>query len=603
MKKTFPTIIRHALVTALACVAASCGSDSPGDEPWLPDEPTPEPPPAVAPDFDSEIKPFDEDTRATDTYTPGDNNDIYWQANTFADTVRVVYDGESASATSTSSSITANISGAYVAISIPSGNKAVVRVSGASDNGALKIYSNVKTLLILDGVSLASRRGPAVNSQSKRRLFVNMAQGSVNTLSDAAQYQPDHYYASGASESTEDRKGAFFAEDHVIISGMGLLKIKGNYTHALATDGSLRILPGSTLAVESSRRNGIHAKGSAKEQAGITIDGGYVYTLCTGDAAKCLKSDNNITINGGILDLNNSSAAIFDTSDNDTSSGAGIKSDAGVTVAGGIITVKTTGNGAKGITVGKDLTVEGGEITITSKGCRYVYNDAVHSSPSGLKADNNITILDGTVNVGMFGDDANSDAIDAGNELRIGGGQTYCYAFGNGLYAKNHVYMAGGYVYSLSEKVEAVQSDKAIEISGGYTIAHSPRATASQSGAASRAVTKVKNAVVIAAGGNVLTSPDMSQSANVAVIPSVTVKANQPFSVTTADGSKSLFAMRFLPACDDVPLLVASPEFKAATEWSLNIGGTIPAGASGWNGYYDKTVLGNPEQSVRFTIR
>lgn len=581
---------------ALSLIVFSCSSDNRGDEPWPPVTPTPEPPPAVAPDFDSEIHPFDPTVRATDTYTPGDDNDIYWEANDFTATVEITYNGAEATVTSSDASIKSVVSDADVAIDITSDVKTRITVRGSSTDGSLKIYSIAKILLDLDGVSLTSAKGPAVNVQSKKRLFVVSREGSVNSFADCREYAAaDHYYQIGSSAAVEDRKGAFFAEGHIVVSGKGLLQVFGHNRHALATDGSLRVLPGSSLDIECDSRNAIHAKGSSKEGRGVTVEGGYIYALCTGEAGKCIKSDLDIVVMSGELSLNNTAAAIFDTSDNTTSSGAGIKSDTNVTVNGGTIGIHLTGDGAKGIAADLNLTITDADMTITSTGKQFVHSQLT-SSPSGLKADNIITISGGSVNIGMFGDDPESDAIDAKGELRIGGGQTYCYAFGNGLCSQSSLRIAGGYVYALSRQSEAITSPSSIAVTGGYVIAHSSVASSSQN-----AVLTVYNATVIAAGGSSMTTVDTAKSRSCHRFASVTLKGGEPFAVASESGSP-LFAARFLAPLEEVPLLIASPKFTAGSTWVLFTGGSLQNPDAAWNGFVDGGTLTGDVTSTPFSI-
>lgn len=590
------TVASRVAAVALTCsVLAACGDK--GDEPAEPQGP--QTPAEVAPDFDKEIKPFDPTIRATDTYTPSTDNDVYWQANTFTDTVKVVYNGATAKVTASASTIKTHVDGAYVAIELTGINKAVIVASGKSDDGALKVYSGVKYMLALEGLTLTSQRGAAFNSQAKKRMFVRLGKGTVNTLTDATVYRADHFYATGMTYDIEDSKGCFFTEDHVTFSGAGLLTVNGRVSHGIASDGMVRVLPGTTLRVETSIRNAIHAKGSTKEQRGIIIDGGYVSTYCTGRAAKCLKSDLAIVISGGTLDINNASPAMFDTETGDTSSGSGIKSDTDITIAGGNITVKTTGDGAKGLAADRNVSITGGTVTVTATGQRFTHNAAVTSSPSGIKADNSVTISGGVVKVGMFGEDNNCDAIDSGAAINVSGGTVYCYSFGNGLFAGDRLGISGGYIYSLSQREEAIVAPNAIAITGGTTLSWSPKSvSANVSG-----VLTATGGVVIATGGKAMTTLSTSAKSSAVVIPGVTIAAGSPFAVASTDGTP-LMAMTYLSEVKDMPLLLASPSFTPGSNWQLLIGGTVDPASSvaPWCGYLPSTLLLKPTSTHPFTI-
>lgn len=582
----------------MGAVMVSCSDKKEGgeDEPEVPVAPTPEPPASKAPEFDPEIKPFDTATRATDTPKEGSDNDIYWQANTFPQTVKIEYNGATASVTSSSSNVKSRVSGAHVALNISGTEKTAIEMVGTSDNGSLKIYANAKVMLTFDNLDLTSKTGPAINNQSKKRMFVVLKDGSSNKLVDAEKYEDDHYYVLGSDAETEDRKGALFSEDHIIFSGKGLLQVFGNNRHGIASDGAIRILPGTTIAVESSKGDAIRAKGSNKEQRGVTVDGGYVYALCTGDGGKCINSDMSIYVNGGTLALNNSSASYYDTTDRDTSSGAGIKSDVDINILGGNVVVKTTGDGAKGFNADNNINIEGGNVTVTSTGKRYEMSATVTASPSGLKADRVLTIKDGVVNVGMFGQEAKSDGIEADEGLTIAGGQVYCETYGNSIFAKDKLRITGGYVFTSAKAEDAVSSNNTINITGGLVLSQSPVKEKT-----SVKFLKVNGGTVIAVGGNVMTNVDMVASPTCKVFDNITLAADEPFAVISSTGT-GLFAAKFATANNNAPLMIASPSFKKGSKWTLATGGKITGTSTPWNGYYSACSLADPKTAVDFSF-
>lgn len=590
-------------VLLMACGAMLTGCDDKTgntDEPWEPDTPTETPPYSAAPDFDTEIKPFDPSSRATDSYTPGTDKDIYWEANDFIDTLKVTYDGNTANVLSTNEKVIIDISAAHVTIDMATNTvkNVIIVASGTSTDGSLKIYGENKFMLMLDNLQLESKRGPAINSQNKKRMFLNLSKGSINQLADASAYVDDTYYISGADASTEDRKGALFSEGNVIVSGYGLLEIQGNTAHGLATDGVLNILPGTTLAITTSTRNCIHAKGSSKTMEGVTIDGGYIYLSATGDAAKCIKSDNNIVINGGTLSINNSSKAIFDTTDADTSSGAGIKSDLNIGIYGGETTIKTTGDGAKGISAEMEIAIRGGVVTVTSLGKRFDYAADIHSSPSGIKAESHITLLGGKVSVGMFGDDINSEAFDTADELRIGSGEIYAYAYGIALSGKLNIQMVGGYVYAFSELTEAAASTF-IDFRGGYFMAYS---NATESSGSITPTLRANGATAVIAGGKLPEAFDSSKSeANAILLSSVTLDAPAVVGFLSASNSP-YFSVEIPLNLKASAVLATSQSFTAAHDITVTTGGSLPANATKWNGFADKAAASSPTSAKTISV-
>ena len=57
-------------------------------------------------------------------------------------------------------------------------------LSGTATDGSFKAYSEKKFKLTLNGLSLTSAQGAAINIQSGKRVFVEAVDGTVNTLTE-----------------------------------------------------------------------------------------------------------------------------------------------------------------------------------------------------------------------------------------------------------------------------------------------------------------------------------------------------------------------------------------------------------------------------------
>jgi hypothetical protein len=353
----------------IAFALAGCTADIPFS--WTePESPTTSVPEFSA-DFDTNIYEYD-GSLATDAANDivGSDKAYYWEANKFTRKVNVTFNGSTATVETSVSGIETHIDGAYVTIDIASNSMKNVEITaqGITDNGALKIYGKNKFKLTLNGVQITSQRGPAINDQCKKRVFMHLADGTVNKLADQSDYVAEPYYAADASFDSEDAKGCLFSEGNVILSGTGALVINAHHRHGLATDGYLWMRPGATLAVTNAARNAIHAKGDADENLGIVINGGYIYANVSSDGGKCLKTDNNIIVNSGYLNLNTSGTTAFDADENDTSYSTCIKSDLNTAIRGGALVLKSIGDSSKGINANQSILISGGEIYSYSLG-------------------------------------------------------------------------------------------------------------------------------------------------------------------------------------------------------------------------------------------
>jgi len=402
-----------------------------------------------------------------DSVTDKSNGDIYWEAEaesdgTFKNTITVTYNGNTAEVTMNKKAAecySSNISGAYVTIIPLSGaeevKKCEIIASGASDNGGLKIYCTTnpddkdagkKVKLTLNGLQLKSQKGPAINYQAGKRLFLHLADGTENTLEDAATYSDDTFYFSGKTAADEDRKGCFFSEKATIVSGHGKLTIKGNNNHAISIDNDFYMRPGPTVVVTDAAKNCLHCNDQ------IHFTGGYFYANNTAKGGKGIKTDSTLVIDGGRLIINTSGT--YDYEGRETVSPKGMKIDGDITINGGTISVRCIGK------------CEGSE---------------------GIESKKQITVNDGKIDVLTY-----DDAINAATLVKVTGGELYCLSTNNdGIDSNGSIYISGGKVTAIAANMEAaLDSDNpgannVLRIDGGEVIGiggavYSPASSSSQ---------------------------------------------------------------------------------------------------------------------------
>ena len=362
--------------------------------------------------------------------TDKSDSDIYWEAEaesdgTFKNTVTISYAGEDATVEMSKNAekvYTYGKEGAHVVL-YPSGDdvkKCEIILKGSSENGSLKIYNTTdpddkeagkKTKLTLNGISLKSGRGPAINYQAGKRLFLHLADGTENYLEDCADYKDDAYYFTGKTAADEDRKGCFFSEKAVVVSGKGKLTVKGNYKHGISVDNDFYMRPGPTVVVSGAAKNCLHCND------GIRFTGGYFYAGNTADGGKGIKTDGNLAVDSGRLVVNTSGAYGKDEN-GEQESPKGIKIDGDITIGGGDITVRCVGK------------CEGSE---------------------GIESKTNLVINGGKVNVMAY-----DDAMNAANLVKVTGGEVYCLSTHNdGIDSNGDIQITGGIITSIAANMEA----------------------------------------------------------------------------------------------------------------------------------------------------
>ena len=152
---------------------------------------------------------------------------------------------------------------------------------------------------------------------------------------------------------------------------------------------------------------------------GIIIDGGVINVVANGLGAKCVRSGGPMLVNGGRLVAINSGDCRFgatEDGDSDTTSCAALVCDTLLTVKGGIIRLKATGDGGKGLNAKQNVIVQGGTFQAVAVGTKQV------KKPKGVKVDGNFSI-----NAGNFYTHSRiSDPLDVSGTTTVAPGyQSY----------------------------------------------------------------------------------------------------------------------------------------------------------------------------------
>jgi hypothetical protein len=530
----------------------------------------------------------------------GTDKDIYEEVNTFSNTVTVNFNGSSATVESSSKKILTYTTGAYVTIDAQTNDvsKVDIVVSGKTDDGGLKIYGSNKFRLTLNGAEITSQRGCAINSQCKKRIYVVVADGTTNKLTDASSYSDDTYYISESTD--EDRKGCFFSEGNLIFSGKGVLRVAGKKKHGIATDGYMWVRPGVTIVVDEAVKNAIHVKGDSDDGIGIHIAGGLIYTNTAGVAGKGIKTDLNIDVTGGKLILYTTGESEYDSDEKDTSSAAGMKADGCVNISGGTLLMRSSGTGGKGINADSTVVISGGEVTVTTTGGKYYYTQDITSSPKGIKADGDITISGGKVNVAVTGQSDGSEGIESKKVFTISGGETYSYAYDDAFNSGSDFVISGGKVFACALNADGIDSNGGFTMTGGTVVALG--SGGSEEGVDCEYSSRyfINGGTLIAFGGNVMTTPSTSSKQCMVYYGGVSVTSGTLFSVTDSDGNP-IATLNLPKSLSSMTMMFSSPELKKGSSFAIYSGGTLSGATDSWNYWSAGGKLTSATKSATFT--
>lgn len=233
-----------------------------------------------------------------------------------------------------------SVSGSVVTISqegtyIISGSASDAQIVVAADDSA-------KVQIVLAGVDMTCNCGPCINVETADKVFVTLADGSVNTLTDGS------WQLTGTDG---EPNATIYSESDLTVNGSGSLTINATVHHGISTKDDLTIT-GGTINVTAAD-DGLHGKDSVSIcGATITIDAGGDGIKSTNDT----KEDKGfVTIDGGKIDIN--------------AADDGIQATRLIQTTGGLLNVKS---GDDALHSDLDILINGGDTTINAG------DDAVH---------------------------------------------------------------------------------------------------------------------------------------------------------------------------------------------------------------------------------
>ena len=294
-----------------------------------------------------------------------------------SDTVYVTFNGSEATVRPSISGITSTISGADVILTNTNTDREICFVlSGSSPSGSFIYNGTLKTTIRLNGLSLTGSTAEAINIKCGKRIALELADGTTNTLADAT--------------TDGGQKAAFYTKGHLEVSGGGTLNLTGNIKHGLSSKEYMLIKKtAGTIKVSKAASDGIHAGQYFKMNGGAitltNINGDGIQAEATGEEGD--ENDGQFIINGGTLNI---------TLTGDDA--AALKSDSLMTITGGDLTIQSTGSAVKGIKSKTDLSITGGIFVIKQSG-DYIIENGEPSYTTAIKTSGDLNISGGTFTI------------------------------------------------------------------------------------------------------------------------------------------------------------------------------------------------------------
>ncbi len=377
-------------------------------------------------------------------------------------------------------------------------------VSGTLDDGQIVIDTDSDEIVrvILNGAQIANSTTSPFVVDNASEVVVVLAEGTTNTLSDAANYV-------FADTETDEPNAALFSTADLTIAGDGILVVHGNSNDGIASKDGL-VITGGTIEVDAVD-DGIRGKDY------LLVEGGDLVVIAGGDGLKSDHDDvalgvvtvtdavvevdtggdaivgNHVTVTSGDLDLE-AGGGHNATLASDTSA-KGIKGSLTVTINGGTIDIDAADDAVHS---NDTITIAGGELTLATA------DDALHADANIVIEAGTITVTDSyegiesaiiTINDGNIdvtssddglnaaaGDSSASETRGPGTEptgsseyqLDINGGSISIEAGGDGLDSNGSLLITNGValVYGpTTERNSSLDVDGAFQLTGGTLIA------------------------------------------------------------------------------------------------------------------------------------
>ena len=275
--------------------------------------------------------------------------------------------------------------------------------SGSLNDGQIIVAAadTQKVQIVLNGVDITNDDSAVIWVQSADKVFITLASGTENTLSDTG----SEYVQTDDSSNVD---GVIFSKDDITFNGSGTLNINANYANGIVGKDDVKFT-GGTYNVTAAA-NAIEGKDSVRIKDGT-------FNLVAGSEKDGIHTSNEEEAGKGYIYIQGGDITISAQDD-------GIHAGTVLYIAGGLVTVNESYEGLEGDTID----ILDGTISVTSS------DDGLNASTS--------TSQDSP----GFGQMGGGMDNDENAYIHIYGGNVYVNAAGDGIDSNGNLYVDGGYV-------------------------------------------------------------------------------------------------------------------------------------------------------------
>lgn len=298
---------------------------------------------------------------------------------------------------------------------------------------AIDMDKTAKPHIILKNAEITCADGAALYVAQADKVFVTLADGTVNTLANGGSFD-------GAEEGVD---GAVFSRDDITFNGTGALTVTSPAGHGVVGKDDVAFTGGTYTVTSAS--HGIDANDSVRiDNAAITISAGK----------DGVRADNAEDETKGFVYLLGGSLTV-------DAQGDGVSASGDVTVEDGTIALVTGGGSENGEKkTGDGWGQFGGRPGPGGSGSDSAAADEDSASIKGVKAGGNIVVNGGSITV-----DAADDAIHANGSVSINEGALVLKTGDDGVHANETLTVTGGNI-TVTECYEGLEA-LSVNVTGG----------------------------------------------------------------------------------------------------------------------------------------
>lgn len=352
--------------------------------------------------------------------------------------VKIALEGDSVSVTGEGAESSVKVSEGEITIL----KEGTYMVSGTLNDGTVIVdATDQKVQVVLDNAKIACDDFSAFYVENAEKVFLTLAEGSENTLTDGSEY-------SFANTDRGEADSVLFSKDDLTINGTGSLNVTGNYENGISGKDDLKIV--SAYITVDAEKNGIKGKDS------LLVKDGQISITAGNDG---MKSDNDTETDKGFVYIESGIFNIVAEKD-------GIQAETGMEIRDGDFSI-TTGGGSANAETQSDREQVGyqgmwkeegfsGESTETESES----SESESDSAKGIKAGIELDILGGNFNI-----DSKDDALHSNSMLVIEKGTMEIATGDDGIHSELELQIHDGTI-NITKSYEGLES-VVIRIEGG----------------------------------------------------------------------------------------------------------------------------------------